>query len=94
MVRLQFYGTLRLALSGREYAELPWQEGDTVASLLERFQATERVPVTGKLFSGDNLLHIGTIILLNRRNILHLDKLETEVKDGDVLALFPPGAGG
>ncbi|QWV92347.1 MoaD/ThiS family protein [Geomonas oryzisoli] len=94
MVRLQFYGTLRLALSGREYAELPWREGDTVGALLERFQAGEPVPVTGKLVSGENLLRAGTIILLNRRNILHLEKLETTVKDGDVLALFPPGAGG
>jgi molybdopterin synthase sulfur carrier subunit len=39
-------------------------------------------------------MHAGTIILVNRRNILHLEKLETPVRSGDVVAFFPPGAGG
>lgn len=94
MVRLQFYGLLRLMLSGKEALELPWQEGETVGRILERFQAVEKIPVIHKLIDGDGLLHTGTIILLNRRNILHLDRLNTQVSDGDVLALFPPGAGG
>lgn len=94
MVLIQIYGTLRMMLAGRESVELPWHEGDTVGSLLERFQAGERIAVTHKLVDDRSMLHTGTIILLNRRNILHLDKLETPVRDGDVLALFPPGAGG
>ncbi|TGU70319.1 MoaD/ThiS family protein [Geomonas terrae] len=94
MVLLQIYGTLRMMLGGRESVELPCYEGDTVGSLLERFQAGERIAVTHKLVDDRRMLHTGTIILLNRRNILHLDKLETPVRDGDVLALFPPGAGG
>lgn len=94
MVLIQLYGTLRMMLGGRESVELPWQEGDTVGALLARFQAGERIAVTHKLVDRQNMLHTGTIILLNRRNVLHLDKLETPVRDGDVLALFPPGAGG
>lgn len=94
MVRLQFYGLLRLMLSGKEALELPWQAGDTVGRVLDKFQADERIPVTRKLLDEQGILHTGTIILLNRRNILHLDKLNTMVNDGDVLALFPPGAGG
>ncbi|WP_136526339.1 MoaD/ThiS family protein [Geomonas ferrireducens] len=94
MVLLQIYGTLRMMLGGRESVELPWHEGDTVGALLERFQAGERIPVTHKLVDDRRMLHTGTIILLNRRNVLHLDRLETPVRDGDVLALFPPGAGG
>jgi molybdopterin synthase sulfur carrier subunit len=94
MVHLQFYGLLRLLLSGKETLDLPWQPGDTVGRILEKFQAVERIPFTHKLLDEQGLLHTGTIILVNRRNILHLDKLDTPVKDGDVLALFPPGAGG
>ena len=94
MVRLQLYGLLRLMLGGKEAQDLPWQEGDTVRHMLEKFQAGERIPVNHKLIDADGTPHVGTIILVNRRNILHLDKLDTQVRDGDVLALFPPGAGG
>ncbi|WP_460595864.1 MoaD/ThiS family protein [Geomonas sp. Red276] len=94
MVLVQLYGTLRLMLAGKASVELPWCEGDTVASVLERFQAGERIPVTHKLIDDRKSLHTGTIILLNRKNVLHLQKLATPVDDGDVLALFPPGAGG
>ena len=34
------------------------------------------------------------IILLNGRNIRMLKGLETNVNDGDEIAIFPPGAGG
>jgi sulfur-carrier protein len=94
VVRLKFYGLLRLMLGGREALELPWQEGDTVRLMLGKFQASQGAPVNRKLVDAGGALLAGTIILLNRRNILHLDGLETPLRDGDVLALFPPGAGG
>ena len=94
MVRLQLYGLLRMMLSWKEAQELPWQEGDTVRRMLDKFQAAVPVSVNHKLIDDDGVPHIGTIILLNRRNILHLQGLETPLRDGDVLALFPPGAGG
>ena len=34
------------------------------------------------------------VILLNGRNIVHLNELETKVKDGDRLDIFPPAGGG
>ena len=94
MVRLQLYGLLRLMLAGKEAMELPWQEGDTVRHMLEKFQAAVSIPVNHKLIDANGSPHIGTIILVNRRNILHLDGLETPIQERDVLALFPPGAGG
>ena len=94
MVRLQLYGLLRMMLSWKDALELPWQEGDTVRRMLDKFQAAVPVAVNHKLIDADGVAHIGTIILLNRRNILHLQGLDTPVRDGDVLALFPPGAGG
>jgi len=93
-VRVQIYGLLRLLLEGREALELPWQEGDTVRSALEKFQGALPVSVKERLIDAGGALHQGTIILVNRRNILHLDGLGTHLRDGDVLALFPPGAGG
>jgi sulfur-carrier protein len=94
VVRVQIYGLLRLMLEGREALELPWQQGDTVRRVLQKFQAALPVPVSHKLVDAGGVLHLGTIILVNRRNILHLDGLDTALSAGDVLALFPPGAGG
>lgn len=34
------------------------------------------------------------VILLNGRNIVHLEGLETKVRDGDRLDIFPPAGGG
>jgi molybdopterin synthase sulfur carrier subunit len=39
-------------------------------------------------------MHAGTIILVNRHNIHHLEGLQTPVNNNDVVAMFPPGAGG
>ncbi|ADQ14178.1 MoaD family protein [Halanaerobium hydrogeniformans] len=36
----------------------------------------------------------GSIILLNGENVIHLDGLDTKIKDGDKVTLFPPSAGG
>jgi sulfur-carrier protein len=94
LVRVQIYGLLRLMLGGREALELPWEEGDTVRRALEKFQQALPVPVSHKLVDAGGVLHLGTIILVNRRNILHLDGLDTGLQRGDVMALFPPGAGG
>ena len=94
IVRVQIYGLLRLLLGGREALELPWREADTVRSVLEKFQAALAVPVSQQLVDAGGALHAGTIILVNRRNILHLEGLDTPLRGGDVLALFPPGAGG
>ena len=63
-------------------------------TVLDRVQESLKTPISHKLLDNTGVLQTGTIILLNRHNILHLDGLETIVADGDTLALFPPGAGG
>jgi len=93
-VRVQIYGLLRLMLDGLEVLELGCEPGETVGSLLEKFQAALKKPVRQKLLAPDGALLVGTIVLVNRRNVLHLEGLKTPVKAGDVVALFPPGAGG
>lgn len=93
MLQIQFFSLLRLLLK-QESLDIPWFEGDDVQSVLSRVQEQVDAPFLHKLLDEQGSLHAGTIILVNRRNILHLNGLQTSLEDGDILACFPPGAGG
>ena len=93
MLQIQFFSLLRMLLK-RDAMDLSWRDGDTVQKVLDRAQQQIPTPFMHKLLAAEGAPHAGTIILVNRRNILHLQGLQTPLADGDTLALFPPGAGG
>lgn len=93
MLQIQFFSLIRMLVK-RDSVDIPWTEGDTVQSMLEKTQMEITTPFLHKLLDEQGEPHTGTIILVNRKNILHLEGLQTLVADGDVLAFFPPGAGG
>jgi len=93
MIKIQFYSLIRLLLK-REQFELPASDNENVGQLLQRLQQQIATPFLHKLLDEKGEPILGTIIMINRRNIHHLEKLETPIHDGDVIALFPPGAGG
>ena len=93
MLQIQFYSLLRLLLK-QEKLEIPAVENETIAELLVRVQQQLATPFLHKLLDEQQQLHTGTIILINRQNIRHIDGLKSKVADGDVIAFFPPGAGG
>lgn len=93
MIKIQFYSLVRMLIK-QEATEVPWVEGDIVQSVLDKTQAQIATPFLHKLLDDQGVAHTGTIILVNRKNILHLQGLQTPVADNDVLAFFPPGAGG
>jgi len=46
------------------------------------------------LFDGSGQVKAFNNVLKNGRNIAFLEQMETKIGNGDVIALFPPAAGG
>ncbi len=91
-IEVKFYSLFRLNLksSGIEYdidGAIILQE--LIDKLDEDFEGyfSEKLLDSGEI-------RTGSIILLNGKNVLHLDKLNTKINDGDIVTLFPPSAGG
>jgi molybdopterin synthase sulfur carrier subunit len=73
--------------------ELVLPEGETIGTLLS--DIAERHPVLQRqMFVKTGELKEFINILINGRNIAFLDNMATIVVDGDIIALFPPVAGG
>jgi MoaD family protein len=73
--------------------ELEFPEGTTVRTLLS--ELTERYKGLGEMmFADPDTLRDFVNILKNGRNIHFLAGLDTPLDDGDMIALFPPAAGG
>ncbi|MFW5999416.1 MAG: MoaD family protein [Halanaerobiaceae bacterium] len=91
-IKVKFYSTLKLALksAGIEYEPETFL---TIKQLLKRLDEDFDNRVSYKLLV-EGKIDTGTIILVNGHNVLHREGLDTEVKDGDEIAIFPPSAGG
>ncbi len=93
MVTLRFFTLFRLDLGIKEL-KLGLEKPEKLIKVLELAEMKSPKPFIYKLIDGDgNLLH-SAIILLNGKNVHHLNGLDTLVKDGDNIDLFPPGGGG
>jgi molybdopterin synthase sulfur carrier subunit len=90
-VEVEFFATLRLKLPKPVYV-LDMPDGSTVKDLMYDLDRITGQSISEELFRGDEVIP-GTVILLNGRNILHLNGTRTLLEEGKV-AVFPPVAGG
>ena len=90
-VTVKSFATLREVMDAQILLDFP--RGGTIRSLLA--ELTGRYPGLDELiFSAPDTLRDFVNILKNGRNIHFLAKLDTALDDGDMIALFPPAAGG
>ena len=91
MIKVKFFTLLRLIVKIREVQI----EADNICvkDFLHLCEEKVKVKFIHKLLENGKLI-TGTIILINGKNIHHLDKEKTIIQDGDLVELFPPGGGG
>lgn len=90
-IRVRAFGDL-MALLGKESTVELRDEArfkDLVFTLAEKTGSAKKGFLGRYNVTGPNL-----VILLNGRNIHALEKLDTALKDGDVVTLLPPVVGG
>ncbi|MEI7671510.1 MAG: ubiquitin-like small modifier protein 1 [Deltaproteobacteria bacterium] len=91
-ITLRTFADFREIIGIRE-KEISLPDGETVGGLLKGLCKTHPT-LQEKLFDAGAKLKPYVIILKNGRNIASLHHIDTVIEDGDVIALFPPVAGG
>ncbi len=89
MAILKFFANLR-DLTGKKELKV---EGKNIREVIENVSETLNIDLMSELFE-DEKPKKGVIVLVNGRNIEHLEGLDTSLEDKDVVSLFPPVGGG
>ncbi len=92
MIKIKFFTLLRMELGINE-VEIEAKNKMTIIEVLSKCEKIINKQFLHKLLQDGEIMN-RSIILLNGRNIFHLNKLNTIVKDKDEISLFPPGGGG
>lgn len=88
---LKFFATFREAV-GSKTIEREFDDGATVGAVLGALES-EFEGLSGRLLE-DGDLRPQINVLLDGREVLHMEGVDTAAADGDTLSVFPPVAGG
>jgi len=66
----------------------------TVYDLLIRAEKQIEKKFIDQLIDTEQQIISGTMILINGRNVIHLDNINSIVRSDDEISIFPPGGGG
>lgn len=97
MITINFYATLRLFLHLREIRIDLVQEApihDVLRNIEDAVFEKTAKKFMKKFVDDKGKLQPATMILINGKNILDTEGLNTLVRDGDTVALFPQAGGG
>jgi sulfur-carrier protein len=91
-IQVKLFATLRLKL-GIAGLEVETDKPLTVMALLELVSQKLKADIVPELVK-EGEIKVGTIILINGKNILHAEKLETMITEDCEVSVFPPAGGG
>ncbi len=90
-VKVKFFAGMRQVFQEKE-REIELGKVSNIRDLLDflcnTYQQRQRI------FDQSNEIRPNVTILKNGRNIHFLEGIQTELKEGDTIAIFPPGVGG
>lgn len=90
-MQVKVFANLREICGGVKVEVKP--DGERVIDILDKM--VEMYPdIEDEIFTEEKKLKPFVHVYINGKNIIHLDDLETKVKEQDQFALFPPVAGG
>lgn len=91
-VIMRYYADFREIMGIREML-LDLKDGQTIRGLLATI--TNKYPeLKSELFENQDDLKEFVTVLINGRSIEFLEHMNTRLKDGDMISLFPPAHGG
>ena len=88
------YLTFYRELTGRYTEEVNLPDSTDVNGLIDFLAKRYGEPFLKKLFDENGELREYAIILVNGRDIRHLNGLKTKLNNGDKVAFLPPASGG
>lgn len=91
---VNFFSTLRLELGIDRIVIDSEKEFMTIGELFPAIDRRFDKNVSEKLADSAGSVRPGAVILVNGKNILHLNSLNTKVYNNDRVVIFPPAAGG
>ena len=92
MIKIKFYSLIRMHLGINEI-EIK-TNSISIENLLKEAEIQIKKKFLDQLVNNNHQIIHGTMILINGRNIVHLDGLNSIVVEGDEISIFPPGGGG
>jgi molybdopterin synthase sulfur carrier subunit len=92
IIKVNFYATLRLT-TGVSCVIVETEGPITMRQLIELACEKTTPQLKADLLEGQAIKK-GTLLLVDGRNVLFLDGLDTVINDQQEIAFFPPGGGG
>jgi MoaD family protein len=91
-MELRLFGTLRQAVPAKQ-VEVEVGDGKPVRRVLETL-AAEYPELGERIWDEDGNLQAAINVLINGRSIYFLEGLDSTIREGDAVALFPAVGGG